>query len=146
MAALLDRKNAGVSQRDARDRQDVKARAALENRSALPCQGPRRCCLIGVTCGLCPQWACLQQHCAHMPHGAPASQSNPASLLCGSLQLQTASDRLGESRAALERKAALYERLARGEVDDEGECCRLCSWQAGGYCSGMALALVGRCL
>lgn len=57
VAALLDRKNAGVSQRDARDRQDVK----------------------------------------------------------------TASDRLGESRAALERKAALYERLARGEVDDEDD-------------------------
>lgn len=35
--------------------------------------------------------------------------------------LQTTTDRLSESRAALERKAALYERLARGEVDDDGE-------------------------
>lgn len=57
VAALLERKNAGVAQRDARDRQEIK----------------------------------------------------------------TASDRLSESRAALERKAALYERLARGEVDDEDD-------------------------
>ena len=35
--------------------------------------------------------------------------------------LQTTTDRLGESRAALEKKAELYDRLARGEVDDEGE-------------------------
>ncbi|KAL4431730.1 hypothetical protein ABPG77_002946 [Micractinium sp. CCAP 211/92] len=57
VAALLDRKNAGVTQRDARDRQEIK----------------------------------------------------------------TASDRLSESRAALERKAALYERLARGEVEAEDD-------------------------
>ncbi|KAI3431435.1 hypothetical protein D9Q98_004487 [Chlorella vulgaris] len=35
------------------------------------------------------------------------------------LEVKTATDKLGESRAALERKAALYDRLARGEVDDE---------------------------
>ncbi|PSC71976.1 pentatricopeptide repeat-containing protein [Micractinium conductrix] len=35
------------------------------------------------------------------------------------LEIKTASDRLSESRAALEKKAALYERLAAGEVDDE---------------------------
>jgi hypothetical protein len=35
--------------------------------------------------------------------------------------LQTTTDRLGESRAALEKKAELYDRLARGEVGDEGE-------------------------
>jgi hypothetical protein len=34
--------------------------------------------------------------------------------------LQTTTERLSESRAALEKKAALYERLARGEVDDDG--------------------------
>jgi hypothetical protein len=48
--------------------------------------------------------------------------------------VQTATDKLGESRAALERKAALYDRLARGEVDDEGEpsfCCRGCSTRVG---------------
>ncbi|KAL4440396.1 hypothetical protein ABPG75_003397 [Micractinium tetrahymenae] len=57
VAALLERKNAGVAQRDARDRQEIKANL----------------------------------------------------------------DRLSESRAALERKAALYERLARGKVEDDDE-------------------------
>ena len=42
--------------------------------------------------------------------------------------LQTTTDRLGESRAALEKKAALYDRLARGEVDDEGEGSVRAAW------------------
>jgi hypothetical protein len=33
----------------------------------------------------------------------------------------TGADRLAESQAALERKAALYEKLARGDVDDDSE-------------------------
>ncbi|EFN53927.1 hypothetical protein CHLNCDRAFT_58391 [Chlorella variabilis] len=37
------------------------------------------------------------------------------------LALKTTTDRLSESRAALEKKAALYDRLARGEVDDEDD-------------------------
>ena len=33
----------------------------------------------------------------------------------------TGADRLAESQAALERKAALYEKLAKGEVEHEAE-------------------------
>ena len=35
--------------------------------------------------------------------------------------MQTAQDKLDDSRAALERKAKLYERLAAGQYADEGE-------------------------
>lgn len=35
--------------------------------------------------------------------------------------VQTAQDKLDDSRAALERKAKLYERLAAGQYADEGE-------------------------
>ena len=54
---------------------------------------PRRCCC-----------------CPEAPLSPPSTLIPP----------QTTTDRLAESRAALERKAALYERLARGEVEDEG--------------------------
>ncbi|PNW75358.1 hypothetical protein CHLRE_12g523832v5 [Chlamydomonas reinhardtii] len=37
------------------------------------------------------------------------------------LEVKTTADRVGECYAALERKAQLYEKLARGELDDEGE-------------------------
>ncbi len=37
------------------------------------------------------------------------------------LRLQTEANRLAESQAALERKAALYDRLARGEGTEEEE-------------------------
>lgn len=49
----------------------------------------------------------------------PPSRPRPAPLLFSLAQKTT--DRLSESRSALERKAALYEKLSRGEVDDEGE-------------------------
>ena len=41
-------------------------------------------------------------------------------LIC-SCGVQTAQDKLDDSRAALERKAKLYERLATGQYADEGE-------------------------
>ncbi len=67
-------------------------------------------------------------HVAPMLVMAPPCLSHP----CLPLHLpQTASDRLSESRAALERKAALYERLARGEVEAEGERCAASALRAG---------------
>lgn len=66
---------------------------------------------------------------AIMPRCAePLPPAYPNRLACP----QTATDRLSESRAALEKKAALYDKLARGEVDDAGkrgrwlplQCCR----------------------
>ena len=53
---------------------------------------------------------------------SPCNSSEPPAI--PPAPLQTTTDRLSESRAALERKAALYERLARGEVEDEGGCGR----------------------
>lgn len=35
--------------------------------------------------------------------------------------MQTAQDKLDDSRAALERKAALYDKLAAGQYNDDGE-------------------------
>ena len=46
--------------------------------------------------------------CEEYPHSAAAG-------------VQTAQDKLDDSRAALERKAKLYERLATGQYADEGE-------------------------
>ncbi|GLC72113.1 hypothetical protein PLESTF_001205300 [Pleodorina starrii] len=37
------------------------------------------------------------------------------------LEVKSTADRIGECYAALERKAQLYEKLARGEVDDDDE-------------------------
>ncbi|KAG2453535.1 hypothetical protein HYH02_001754 [Chlamydomonas schloesseri] len=37
------------------------------------------------------------------------------------LEVKTTADRVGECYAALERKAQLYEKLARGELDDDAE-------------------------
>ena len=52
--------------------------------------------------------------------------------------VQTTTDRLSESRAALEKKAALYDRLARGEVDDEGEAPMRAAWRRAAWRQGLA--------
>lgn len=60
--------------------------------------------------------------------------------------LQTASDRLADSRAALERKAALYDRLARGEEDDEGGWRVLaCTCVGAWHVCEIALGLPSKC-
>ena len=132
MAALLERKNAGVASRDQKDRAQIKVLTGgllgELNHSWLPsrsCAWLRWLRVVPAACrvptaphvepaGLVPPGlpAC--------PHPSPGGERPWERHSTPRPPLQTASDRLADSRAALERKAALYERLARGEEDDDG--------------------------
>lgn len=94
VGALLDRKNAGVVARDQKDRLELKVSGEA---SVAPRGGH------AVVCGPATP--------PPMPACTPCARR---------LRPQTTTDRLSESRAALEKKAALYDRLAAGQADDEG--------------------------
>lgn len=134
MAALLERKNAGVAARDQKDRAQIKVthRGAAWRVESQLATFPLLCCAwlrwLRVVPAACRVPTAPHVENGHVPPGLPAClhpspggerpwerHSTPRP------PLQTASDRLADSRAALERKAALYERLARGEEDDDGE-------------------------
>lgn len=57
-------------------------------------------------------------------------------------QLQTEANRLAESEAALQRKAALYDRLARGEGTEAEEVRAVCANMLQGRASSAAMRLV----
>lgn len=79
-----------------------------------------------------PALAAISMHIRRMPSLVRAAPAHPkqhfsnenlpaAPAPCPAANPQTDADRASESYAALERKAALYERLARGEAADDEE-------------------------
>jgi hypothetical protein len=135
--SIYKQRNAGVEARDEKDRLEVKVgerrlREVGEARLikhelpwTLSVVGDDSALLAG--CCLCLETSLRQTlidgSCLSRARGRGylGCHAERADLLAPSLRPQSTSDRMAECRAALERKSALYEKLMRGEVEDEDD-------------------------